>query len=88
MSGTVPTNKEVFRMGFQNGNSVPGAFYRAMHMHKRGICCHPRRVALRSAQVTCATAVAHSLMQRLRPRKRTTKYYWITKNVAPVDLVT
>ena len=25
-----------------------------------------RRVALRSAPVTCATAVAHSLMQRLR----------------------
>jgi len=28
--------------------------------------------------VTCATAVAHSLMQRLRPRERT-KYSWITK---------
>ena len=47
-----------------------------------------RRVALRSAPVTCATAVAHSLMQRLRPRERS-KYSWITKkNVAPVDLVT
>jgi len=37
-----------------------------------------RRVALRSAPVTCATAVAHSLMQRLRPRERS-KYSWITK---------
>jgi len=30
-------------------------------------------------------AVAHSLMQRLRPRERS-KYSWITKNVAPVNL--
>jgi len=37
-----------------------------------------RRVALRSAPVTCATAVAHSLMQRLRPRERS-NYSWITK---------
>jgi len=28
--------------------------------------------------VTCATAVAHSLNQRLRPRERS-KYSWITK---------
>ena len=49
--------------------------------------CLLRRVALRSAPVTCATAVAHSLMQRLRQRARS-KFSWITKNVAPVYLVT
>jgi len=37
-----------------------------------------RRVALRSAPVTCATAVAHSLMQRLRQRARS-KFSRITK---------
>jgi len=46
-----------------------------------------RRIALRSAPVACATAVEHSLMQRLRPQERS-KFYWSTKNIAPVDLVT
>ena len=40
-----------------------------------------RRVALRSAPVTCATAVAHSLMQRLRQRARS-KFSWITKKTS------
>jgi len=48
---------------------------------------HLRRIALRSAPVTCATAVTHSLMQRLR-QCALQVFLDHKKNVAPVDLVT
>ena len=30
----------------ENGLTYRHSFYRAMHMHKRGICCHPVSVRL------------------------------------------
>ena len=47
-------------------------------LSERGNPLRLRRVALRSAPVTCATVVAHSLMQRLRQRARS-KFSWITR---------
>ena len=85
--GLMTLEKRGSYQGIQN--SLPGKesidsakFFSLLLMIKFDRLFDQRRVALRSAPVTCATAVAHSLMQRLRPRERS-KYSWITKTSHP-----
>ena len=54
VAGPPSQKNHFFLQNNKFGWTLTQFFYRAMHMHKRGICCHPLSVCLSVAFRSCA----------------------------------